>query len=72
MITQFALLNQDPKLKDLIEFIQQHELEHEIHLNRTRFWIPEGPVLTEFLLRFDTYHIVSDLQDPVTGQVLDH
>ena len=66
---QFALANQDPKLRDLFEFIQQHDLKHELHLNRTRFWIPEGPVLTEFYLRFDNYHVVSDLVDLATGRI---
>ena len=63
------MLNRDPKLRNLLEFIQQHKLAHELHLNRTRFWIPEGPVLTEFLLRFDNYHTVSDLEDLATGRI---
>ena len=66
---QFALANHDPKLGDLFEFIQQHDLKHELHLNRTRFWIPKGPVLTEFYLRFDNYHVVSDLEDLATGRI---
>ena len=66
---QFALANQDPKLRDLFAFIQQHDLKHELHLNRTRFWIPEGPVLTEFYLRFDNYHVVSDHEDLATGRI---
>jgi hypothetical protein len=66
---QFALLNQDPKLRDLLEFIQQHVLDHELHLNRTRVWIPEGPILTEFLLRFDSCYPVSADEDLVTGRI---
>jgi hypothetical protein len=66
---QFALANQDPKLRDLIAFIHQHDLKHELHLNRTRFWIPEGPVLTEFYLRFETFQVVSDLEDLATGRI---
>jgi hypothetical protein len=72
MITQFALLNRDPQLRDLFEFIKQHDLAHEVHANRTRFWISDGPVLTEFLLRFEHYHIVQANEDLATGQVLDH
>lgn len=56
----FAVFNRDPKLATVLEFIQQHELRHELHLNRTRFWIPEGPVLTEFYLRFETFQVVVD------------
>jgi hypothetical protein len=72
MITQFALLNHDPQLHVLFEFIQQHGLKHEVHLNRTRVWIPEGPILTQFLLQFEHYHIVQANEDLATGQVLDH
>ena len=72
MIRHFALLNRDPKIRDLFAFIQQHQLAHELHANRTRFWIPEGPVLTEFLLRFDSYHVVSADEDLANGRVLDH
>jgi hypothetical protein len=57
---QFAVFSRDPNLKTVFEFIQQHELKHEVHLNRTRFWVPEGAVLTEFYLRFETFHVVRD------------
>jgi len=66
---QFALLNQDPQIKELFEFIRQHTLAHELHLNRTRVWVPEGPVLTEFLLRFTHCRAVSDLEDLATGRI---
>ena len=66
---QFALVNSDPKLRDLLEFIQQHALAHELHLNRTRVWIPEGPILTEFLLRFDSCYPVLDHEDLATGRI---
>lgn len=57
---QFAVFSRDPNLVTVLEFIRQHELRHEVHLNRTRFWIPEGPVLTEFYLRFETFQVVLD------------
>jgi hypothetical protein len=58
---QFAVFNHDrTNLERAIEFIQQHKLAHEVHLNRTRFWIAEGPVLTEFYLRFETFSVVQD------------
>lgn len=58
---QFAVFNSDRiNLARAIEFIQQHELKHELHLNRTRFWVPEGPILTEFYLRFETFTVVRD------------
>ena len=49
---QFAVLSRDPNFVPVLEFIEQHQLTHELHLNRTRFWIAEGLVLTEFYLRF--------------------
>ena len=66
---QFALANQDPKLRNLFTFIQQHALDHEVHLNRTRVWIPQGVILTEFLLRFDTCYPVLDHEDLATGRI---
>jgi hypothetical protein len=66
---QFAVLTQDPAFSRTLAFIKQHSLANEIHLNRTRFWIPPGPILTEFLLRFETIRIVSDLEDLATGRI---
>ena len=57
---QFAVFSRDPNLERALEFIEQHGLKHEIHLNRTRFWVPEGAVLTEFYLRFETFQVVLD------------
>ena len=58
---QFAVFNSDrTNLARAIEFIQQHNLAHELHLNRTRFWVPEGAILTEFYLRFETFQVVLD------------
>jgi hypothetical protein len=58
---QFAVFNSDrTNLERAIEFIQQHALQHELHLNRTRFWVPEGAILTEFYLRFETFQVVVD------------
>jgi len=68
---QFAVFSSDPNLELALEFIRQHGLAHEIHLNRTRFWIPPGAILTEFYLRFEHYHTVLDGEDPVTGRVQD-
>ena len=59
-VKQFAVFSSDPNLESALEFIRTHNLRHEIHLNRTRFWVPEGPVLTEFYLRFETFQVVQD------------
>lgn len=57
----YYILTQDPLFSQVIEFIQHHQLEHSLHLNRTRFWVPESAILTEFLLRFSQS---CDLVDP--------
>ena len=64
---QFSVLTRDPHFADTLKFIQQHSLQHELHINRTRFWIPPGTVLTEFYLRFETYRTVSADEDLATG-----
>jgi hypothetical protein len=55
---QFAVLSRNPDIESVFNFIRQHELAHEVHLNRTRFWIADGPVLTEFYLRFNNSFIL--------------
>ena len=66
---QFAVFSNDPNLESALEFIRKHNLQFEIHLNRTRFWVPEGSVLTEFLLRFDSYRPVRANEDLATGRI---
>ena len=67
---QYYVLNSNPILKTVFEFIQQHDLEHEVHLNRTRFWIAtDTPAYTEFVLRLaDHCPSVDPTLDPVTGR----
>ncbi len=50
---QYYVLTVDPNFAAVLEFVQHHQLRCSVHLNRTRFWVPdESSVLTEFLLRF--------------------
>ena len=52
----------------MLEFIQAHDLRYELHLTRTRFWVPEGRVLTELLLRFsECVDQVDESRDLATG-----
>jgi hypothetical protein len=68
---QYYILTQDPALKDVFEFIRHHNLKLEVHLNRTRFWVPDGTVLTEFLLRFSTVAtLVDESLDLISGHPL--
>jgi hypothetical protein len=60
-IKQFAIFTSDrTNLERAVNFIRQHDLKHEIHLNRIRFWVPPGAILTEFYLRFETFSVVQD------------
>lgn len=52
MQQEFYVLTLNPQVGEIFRYIQQRGFEYEVHLNRTRFWVPEGPLLTEFLLRY--------------------
>jgi hypothetical protein len=49
---EYYVLNQDSRSAEVFEFIRHNKLAVEVHLNRTRFWVPNSRLLTEFLLRF--------------------
>ena len=68
MTRQYYILTQHPACASVFEFIRDHKLACEVHLNRTRFWVPEGSVLTEFILRFsDSCPYVDESLDLATG-----
>ena len=65
----YYVSNSNPCLEPIFEFIRHHNLRCEVHLNRTRFWVPNGTVLTEFLLRFSTVAtLVDESLDLITGR----
>jgi hypothetical protein len=49
---QYFVLNRDPRFIDVADWITENDIQYEMHLNRTRFWVPDGPTTTEFLLKF--------------------
>ena len=65
----YYVLNQDPQSARVFEFIQAHKLDHTVHINRTRFWVPEPSIiLTECMLRFSNcVHLVDPNLDLATG-----
>jgi len=66
---QYYILTLDPRAGQVFNFIREHKLTVDVHLNRTRFWVPEGSVLTEFVLRFgDCCPYVDDTADLITGR----
>ena len=65
---QYYILNLDPRAEAVFEFIKAHQLRVEVHLNRTRFWVPLGRVHTEFAVMFsDCCPLVDDSMDLATG-----
>lgn len=47
---QFAVYTKSNEFIEVINWIKRNNVRAEVHLNRTRFWIPYGPELLEFLL----------------------
>jgi hypothetical protein len=68
MTRHYCVLTQEPRFIEVFKFIRIHNLEFEAHLARTRFWVPEGVILTEFLLRFsECVSQVDESRDIATG-----
>ena len=70
IMRQYYILTLDPRAAEVFNFIKDHKLTVEVHLNRSRFWIEEdSSTLTEFLLRFsDCCPYVDESVDLVTGR----
>ena len=59
----------DPLAASVFAFIREHRLEHEVHINRTRFWLDtDQPYYLEFVLRWwDSCPLVDLTLDTATG-----
>jgi len=68
IMQQYYILTQDTKFKDIVTWLDSHGQWYEVHLNRTRFIIEPGRLLTEFMLLYSE-HIgtVDPSLDLVTG-----
>jgi hypothetical protein len=54
----------------VLEWIKENNVKFEAHINRTRFWIPEGPKLTWFLINWaDVCPEVQENEDYLTGKI---
>ena len=51
-MNEYYVLTLDPNFSSVLRWITDHKLVTEVHLNRTRFFVPNGLVYTEFQLRF--------------------
>jgi hypothetical protein len=58
---QYCIYTQHPEFGSVLEWIAERNIRAEVHINRTRFWVPTGSVHTEFMLRW--YHCCSFVVD---------
>jgi|APGre2960657404_1045060.scaffolds.fasta_scaffold222720_2 hypothetical protein len=49
---QYCVYTRDDKFLEVASWISTNNIKFEPHLNRTRFWIPDGVLMTEFLLKY--------------------
>ena len=65
---QYYVLTQDDKFKDILRWLDMHGCWYDVHLNRTRFCIEPGRLLTEFMLLYSEHiHTVDPSLDLLTG-----
>jgi hypothetical protein len=65
---QYYILTQHDKFKDVLQWLDTHGCWYEVHLNRTRFSIEQGRLLTEFMLLYSEHiHTVDASLDLLTG-----
>lgn len=66
---QYYILTQNPSFKQVLEWLMDHDIAVDIHINRTRWTMDTTSKLyTEFCLRFSTEcSIVDPSLDLATG-----
>ena len=50
--SEYYLLTDSLLLLECLQFINCYQFTHSIHLNRVRFWIPQGSLQTRMFLQF--------------------
>jgi hypothetical protein len=65
---QYCVFTGSPDFADILAWLHANTIRYQVHLNRTRFWVPEGRLHTEFVLRWyqSVSHVV-DNEDLATG-----
>jgi hypothetical protein len=62
-MNQYCVYTRDDRFLEVVEWVSNKKLKFEPHLNRTRFWVPEGIIMTEFLLKYsEVCPIVNEAQ----------
>lgn len=68
----YYVFTQAPEASLVFKFIQEHSLRFELHLTRTRFWVPEGRLQTELMIRFsECVFLVDEGLDLATGMPIE-
>ena len=66
---QFAVYTKDPHFREVAKWIIDRGYNGEVHLNRTRFWVPDGIEMMLFRLRWAwTCKEVYDDENYLTGE----
>lgn len=72
MMRHYSVYTMEPRAAEVFTFIQAHDLHYELHLTRTRFWVPEGRLVTELMLRFsECVFLVDEGLDLATGMPIE-
>jgi hypothetical protein len=66
----YFILTTSTHFVEVLRFVKDKGLKKEMHLNRTRFWIPtDSAVYTEFALKLSDYcQEVDESLDLMTGR----
>ena len=52
---QYYILTRSEHFKEVLQWLEDHNIAVDIHLNRTRFTVPnDSKLFTEFCLRYST------------------
>ncbi len=69
MLRHYCVYTQDPHFASILNFIQIYSIEHELHLNRTRFWVDDSsPTWCLLLLKYSSsIHPIDSETDHTLG-----
>lgn len=61
-LVQYCVYSHNPEFVNVIRWIQDNRIDHEVHLNRTRFWVRRTHRQhSDLCLRF--YHCITRVVD---------
>ena len=67
-MNHYAILTGSTKFLEVAKYITENNLDYEVHLNRTRFWVPDE-LLSNFINKHGEHcDFVPENQDLMTGR----